>query len=55
VITETVIDLAGVIGRHVLDNRMPARRLPTNPRVVKRAISKFVTKTTTGRVRAPSH
>lgn len=54
VIAETVIDLVGVIGRHVLDNRMPARRLRTNPRVVKRAISKFVAKTTTGRVRAPS-
>ncbi len=32
VIAETVIDLVGVIGRHVLDNRMPARRLRTNPR-----------------------
>lgn len=53
VIAETV-DLIGVIGRHVLEDRMPARRLRTNPRVVKRAISKFVAKSATGRVRAPS-
>jgi hypothetical protein len=54
VIAETAIDLVGVIGRHVLDNRMPNRRSRTNPRVVKRAISKFVAKSATGRVRAPS-
>ena len=54
VIAGTVIDLVGVIGRHVLDGRMPDRRLRTNPRVVKRAISKFVAKSATGRVRAPS-
>ena len=53
-IAGTVIDLVGVIGRHVLDHRMPDRRLRTNPRVVKRAISKFVAKSATGRVRAPS-
>ncbi len=55
VIDDTVIDLAGAIGRHVLDNLMPARRLRTGPRVVKRAISKYVAKTATGRVRAPSY
>jgi hypothetical protein len=54
VIAETAIDLVGVIGRHVLDNRMPNRRSRTNPRVVKRAISKFVAKSATGRVRAPN-
>jgi Insertion element 4 transposase N-terminal/Transposase DDE domain len=54
VIAETAIDLVGVIGHRILDNRMPDRRQRTNPRVVKRAISKFVAKTATGRVRAPS-
>ena len=55
VIADTVIDLVGTIGRHVLDNLMPNRRLRTNPRVVKRAISKFVAKTAQGRIRAPSY
>lgn len=41
VITGTVIDLAGTIGRHVLANLMPARRLRVSPRIVKRAISKY--------------
>lgn len=54
VIAGTAIDLVGVIGHRVLDNRMPDRRQRTNPRVVKRAISKYVAKTATGRVRAPS-
>ena len=54
VIADTVIDLVGAIGRLVLDNLMPDRRLRTNPRVVKRAISKFVAKNATGRARAPS-
>lgn len=40
VITDTVIDLAGTIGRHILDNLLPDRRLRTSPRIVKRAISK---------------
>ena len=35
------IDLAGTIGRTVLASLMPARRLRTSPRVVKRAISKY--------------
>lgn len=34
-------DLAGEIGRLVLASLMPARRLRTGPRVVKRAISKY--------------
>jgi hypothetical protein len=41
VITGTVIDLVGTIGRHVLANLMPARRLRICPRIVKRAISKY--------------
>ncbi|MFW5899548.1 MAG: IS4 family transposase, partial [Jiangellaceae bacterium] len=41
VIAETTIDLVGTIGRHVLDHLMPARRLRTCPRIVKRAISKY--------------
>jgi hypothetical protein len=55
VIADTVIDLVGTIGRHVLDNLMPDRRLRTNPRVVKRAISKFVASSAQGRIRAPSY
>jgi transposase IS4-like protein/DDE family transposase len=41
VIADTVIDLKGTIGRHVLDNLMPDRRLRLCPRIVKRAISKY--------------
>lgn len=41
VIAGTVIDLVGTIGRHVLNNLMPTRRLRVAPRVVKRAISKY--------------
>jgi hypothetical protein len=41
VIADTVIDLVGAIGRLILDNLMPARRLRTNTRTVKRAISKY--------------
>jgi hypothetical protein len=40
VIADTTIDLVGAIGRAVLDNRLPARRSRSSPRVVKRAISK---------------
>jgi Insertion element 4 transposase N-terminal/Transposase DDE domain len=36
-----VTDLAGRIGERVLAQLMPARRLRTSPRVVKRAISKY--------------
>jgi hypothetical protein len=41
VIAGTVIDLIGDIGRRVLDNLLPDRRLRVSPRVVKRAISKY--------------
>jgi hypothetical protein len=41
VIAGTTIDLVGVIGRLILDNLLPARRLRTNARTVKRAISKY--------------
>lgn len=41
VIAGTRIDLAGKIGRQVLDNLMPARRLRVSARTVKRAISKY--------------
>lgn len=53
VIADTVIDLVGTIGRHVLADLLPDRRLRTNPRVVKRAISKFVAKG--DRIRGPSY
>jgi hypothetical protein len=36
-----VIDLVGAIGRLVLANLLPDRRIRTSPRVVKRAISKY--------------
>jgi hypothetical protein len=53
VIAGTVVDLVGTIGRHVLAKLMPDRRLRVNPRVVKRATSKYVAK---GKlVRAPSY
>ncbi|WP_255413945.1 IS4 family transposase [Pseudonocardia sp. MH-G8] len=54
VIADTVLDLVGTIGRHVLDQLLPARRVRTNPRVVKRAISKYVASTAKGRHRGPS-
>lgn len=54
VIADTVIDLVGQIGRQVRDQLMPARRLRTNPRVVKRAISKYVASSKKGRRRGPS-
>jgi hypothetical protein len=41
VIADAVIDLVGTIGRHVLADLMPARRLRVCPRIVKRAISKY--------------
>jgi hypothetical protein len=40
VITGTVIDLIGSIGRAILNDLLPARRNRISPRVVKRAISK---------------
>ena len=41
VIAETVINLVGTIGAHVLAEPLPARRLRVCPRIVKRAISKY--------------
>jgi hypothetical protein len=41
VTTGTAIDLVGVIGRHVLAQLLPARRVRTKDRIVKRAISKY--------------
>jgi hypothetical protein len=48
-------DLIGVIGRQVLNSLLPDRRCRTAPRVVKRAISNYVPKTKTGRLRGPSY
>jgi Insertion element 4 transposase N-terminal/Transposase DDE domain len=55
VLTASSSDLIGVIGRQVLDNLLPDRRCRTTPRVVKRAISNYVPKTATGRLRGPSY
>ena len=41
VIAGTIIDLAGNIGRCVLDSPLPAPRLRVSSRMVKRAISKY--------------
>jgi hypothetical protein len=41
VITETVIDLVGVIGAQVLANLLPKRRLRTKTRMIKRSNSKY--------------
>jgi hypothetical protein len=41
VIADTVIDLVGTIGHHILAHLMPDRRLRVTPRIVKRAISKY--------------
>jgi len=41
VIATTTIDLVGTIGRAVLANLLPDRRLRVSPRIVKRAISKY--------------
>lgn len=40
VIADSVIDLIGRIGRAVLADPLPARRIRVSPRIVKRAISK---------------
>jgi Insertion element 4 transposase N-terminal/Transposase DDE domain len=50
VIADTVISLVGAIGRLVLANLMPERRVRTAPRVVKRAISKYNAKGVVDRV-----
>jgi hypothetical protein len=49
VLADTVIDLVGAIGRLVLTNLLPDRRVRTSPRVVKRAISKYNTRGTVDR------
>jgi len=41
IIADTKVDLVGVIGRQVLDQLMPDRRIRACPRIVKRAISKY--------------
>lgn len=41
IIAATHIDLVGTIGRHVLANLMPPRRIRVKPRVVKRSNSKY--------------
>jgi Insertion element 4 transposase N-terminal/Transposase DDE domain len=41
IIADTEVDLVGTIGRQVLDQLMPNRRLRASPRIVKRAISKY--------------
>jgi hypothetical protein len=40
-ITDTAIDLMGNIGRAILDNLAPARRLRLSPRAVKRPLSRY--------------
>ncbi|MER8004025.1 transposase [Streptomyces sp. NPDC095613] len=44
VIAGTSIDLAGAIGRAVLDHLMPARRLRISPQTVKRPLSRYAYK-----------
>jgi hypothetical protein len=44
VIADTTIDLVGSIGRRLLDNLMPARRLRISPRAVKRPLSRYAYK-----------
>lgn len=41
VIADTTIDLVGAIGRAVLGQLMPARRLRISPRAVKRPLSRY--------------
>ena len=44
IIAGTVIDLIGDIGRRVLGNLLPDRRLRVSPRIVKRALSRYPAK-----------
>jgi Insertion element 4 transposase N-terminal/Transposase DDE domain len=44
VIASETIDLAGSIGRQILDNKLPARRLRLSPRAVKRPLSRYAYK-----------
>lgn len=41
IIADTIVDLIGAIGRQVLAQLMPHRRIRVCPRIVKRAISKY--------------
>ncbi|MCM0673553.1 transposase, partial [Micromonospora phytophila] len=41
VIADTVIDLVGVIGTHVLDHLLPDRRIRVKSRMIKRSNSKY--------------
>ena len=43
-IASETIDLAGAIGRAVLDHPMPRRRLRVSPRAVKRPMSRYAYK-----------
>ena len=47
IVAGTAIDLVGRIGCLILTNLMPTRRVRTNPRTVKRAMSKYNAKTRT--------
>ena len=38
------IDLAGTIGRHILGNLLPTRRMRVSPRAVKRPLSRYAYK-----------
>lgn len=49
VIAGSAVDLVGAIGRRVLEDLLPDRRVRTRPRVVKRAISKYNAKGTVDR------
>ena len=44
VIASETIDLAGAIGRQILSNLLPARRLRVSPRAVKRPLSRYAYK-----------
>ena len=55
IISDTTVDLVGIIGRKVRDGLLPARRCRTTPRVVKRAISNYAPHTASGRLRGPSY
>jgi Insertion element 4 transposase N-terminal/Transposase DDE domain len=44
VIAAETIDLAGTIGRHILGNLLPDRRLRVSPRAVKRPLSRYAYK-----------
>lgn len=54
VIAGTVIDLVGAIGRAVLNDLLPERRIRISPRVVKRAISKHRAKGDIDRTNHPA-